>query len=309
MRWDRLSRMATALVTGINGFTGRYLTEELRLAGYTVVGIGIEQAAVPGIVMTKCDLNDRDAMLKIVPQLSPDYVIHLGGIAFAAHDDVDSIYRTNIVGTRNLLEALSHCPRLPKMVLLASSAHIYGNATTSPIDENTVAAPVSDYAVSKLAMEAMAKLWAERLPIAIVRPFNYTGVGQSLNFLLPKIVDHFRLRAPQIELGNLDVIRDFSDVRDVVHRYRLLLVAPVAGEIFNSCSGTGYALQEILLMMAELSNHDLHVVVNPAFVRKNEVHKLIGSSAKLDKLIGTQKSTPLRETLAWMLGHADSVIQ
>ena len=274
-----------------------------------MVGIGIEQAAAPGIVVPTCDLNDRKAMLSVVPQLAPDYVIHLGGIAFAALDDVDSIYRTNILGTRNLLEALSHCPRPPAMVLLASSAHIYGNATTSPIDENTAAAPASDYAVSKLAMEAMAKLWAERLPIAIVRPFNYTGVGQSLNFLLPKIVDHFRRRAPKIELGNLDVIRDFSDVRNVVHRYRLLLEAPVAGEIFNTCSGAGYALKEILLMMAELSHHNLEVVVNPAFVRKNEVHKLVGSSAKLDKLIGTQKITPLRETLAWMLRHIDPAIE
>ena len=309
MRSDRLSRMPTVLVTGINGFTGRYLAEELRLSGYTVVGIGIEQAAKPGIVMPTCDLNDRKAMLSVVPQLALDYVIHLGGIAFAAHDDVDSIYRTNILGTRNLLEALSHCPRQPSMVLLASSAHIYGNATTSPIDENTVAAPASDYAVSKLAMEAMAKLWADRLPIVVVRPFNYTGVGQSLNFLLPKIVDHFQRRALSIELGNLDVIRDFSDVRDVVHRYRLLLEAPGAGEIFNTCSGAGYALKEILLMMAELSHHNLEVVVNPAFVRKNEVHKLVGSSAKLDKLIGTQKITPLRETLAWMLRHIDPAIE
>ena len=309
MSWDRLSRMTTVLVTGINGFTGRYLTEELRLAGYTVVGIGIEQTEAPGIAMTTCDLNDRLSMLSVVPRLSPDYVIHLGGIAFAAHDDVNSIYRTNILGTRNLLEALSQCPRPPTMVLLASSAHIYGNATTSPIDENTVAAPASDYAVSKLAMEAMAKLWAERLPIVIVRPFNYTGVGQSLNFLLPKIVDHFQRRATKIELGNVDVVRDFSDVRDVVHRYRLLLEAPVVGKIFNACSGTGYALKEILLMMAELSHHDLEVVVNAAFVRKNEVHKLVGSSAKLDKLIGTQKITPLRETLAWMLRYTDPAMQ
>ena len=300
--------MPTALVTGINGFTGRYLTEELRLAGYTVVGIGIEQAAVPGIVMTKCDLNDRDAMLSVVRELSPDYVVHLGGIAFAAHDDVDSIYRTNIVGTRNLLEALTRCLKPPKMVLLASSAHIYGNATICPIDENTVAAPTSDYAVSKLAMESMAKLWLDRLPITIIRPFNYTGVGQSLNFLLPKIVDHFRRRATKIELGNLDVVRDFSDVRDVVRRYRLLLEVPARREIFNMCSGTGHALQEILVMMKQLTHHDLEVVVNPAYVRDNEVHKLIGSNAKLDKFIGTSKITDLQETLAWMLHHMDPVI-
>lgn len=301
--------MPTALVTGVNGFTGRYLTEELRLAGYAVVGIGIDKDVVSGISMSHCDLTDRDAMLAVVPQLSPDYVIHLGGIAFAAHDDVDSIYRTNIVGTRNLLEALTRCRKPPKMVLLASSAHIYGNATTCPIDENMIAAPASDYAVSKLAMEGMAKLWSDRLPITIVRPFNYTGVGQSMNFLLPKIVDHFRRRATKIELGNLDIIRDFSDVRDVVRRYRLLLEVPARGEIFNMCSGTGYALQEILMMMKQLAHHDLEVVVNPAYVRDNEVHKLIGSSAKLDKFIGPSKMMALRETLAWMLHHIDPGIK
>ena len=95
----------------------------------------------------------------------------------------------------------------------------------------------------------------------------------------------------------------------MIHRYRLLLEMSVGGEIFNTCSGTGYALQEVLAMMAELSHHDLDVVVNPAFVRKNEVHKLVGSSAKLDKIIGAQRITPLRETLEWMLHHAESVIQ
>ena len=301
--------MLTALVTGINGFTGRYLAEELRLAGYAVIGLGIDPDVPNGTSMSRCDLTDRDAMLEIVPQISPEYVIHLGGIAFAAHGDVDVIYRTNIVGTRNLLEALALCRKSPRMVLLASSAHIYGNALTCPIDESTVAAPTSDYAVSKLAMEMMASLWTDRLPTAIVRPFNYTGVGQSLNFLLPKIVDHFRRKVPKIELGNLDVIRDFSDVRDVVRSYRLLLEAPSSGEIFNMCSGTGYSLQEILTMMKDLSRHDLEVVVNPAFVRDDEVHRLIGSGAKLHKLIGASKVTPLQETLAWMLRYQVGVLE
>ena len=297
--------MPTVLVTGINGFTGRYLAEELRLAEYAVVGLGIEPIVAAGTPMTTCDLTDREAMLKIVPQISPDFVIHLGGIAFAAHGDAESIYRTNIVGTRNLLEALTHCTRSPKLVLLASSAHIYGNATTSPIDEYVAPAPASDYAVSKLAMENMARLWADRLPITIVRPFNYTGVGQSLNFLLPKIVDHFRRRASRIELGNLDVIRDFSDVRDVVRRYRLLLEAPGGGEVFNMCSGIGVSLEEILVMMKQLSHHDLEVVVNSDFVRDNEVQKLVGSCTRLDKRIGLSSGIPLRQTLDWMLQSKD----
>lgn len=297
--------MPTVLVTGINGFTGRYLAEELRLAEYSVLGLGIDSTGPTGTSMSRCDLTDRDMVLKIVLQLSPDYVIHLGGIAFAAHGDADLLYRTNIVGTRNLLEALAICPQSPRMVLLASSAHVYGNATAFPIDESTVAAPASDYAVSKLAMENMARLWMHQLPITIVRPFNYTGIGQSEKFLLPKIVDHFRRRASIIELGNLDVIRDFSDVRDVVRRYRLLLKAPARGEIFNMCSGVGCALQDILTTMKQLSHHDLEVVVNSSYVRANEVHRLVGTCAKLNKLIGTCTVTPLRQTLAWMLENND----
>jgi nucleoside-diphosphate-sugar epimerase len=207
-----------------------------------------------------------------------------------------------LVGTRNLLEAAANCGREMRCLLLASSANVYGNAmSASPIDEATPMAPANDYAVSKLAMEYMATLWSGRLPITIVRPFNYTGVGQSTSFLLPKIVDHFRHRAPLIELGNLDVVRDFSDVRTVVQRYSRLLAAGVSGQVFNVCSGRGYSLLEVLQIMREISGHDLEVRVNPAFVRSNEVHRLIGSRAKLDAAIGEVPDIALQETLKWML--------
>ena len=301
MNWASLSEMSVALITGLYGFTGRYLADELRAAGYSVVGIGHEKSDHAQSPYFQCDLNDRQAMLDTVRTIAPDVVVHLAGIAFAAHGSADEIYRTNIVGTRNLLEALASCPHLPRSVLLASSANIYGNATVSPIDETAPPAPTNDYAVSKLAMEYMARLWSDKLPITIFRPFNYTGVGQSLLFLLPKIVDHFKRRAPVIELGNLNVIRDFSDVRVVVRCYRSLIESAQHGEAFNICSGVGHSLQEVITIMREVSGHDLEIVVNPAFVRSNEVHKLIGSRAKLDAAIGRVDSIPLRATLQWML--------
>ena len=293
--------MPVALITGRHGFTGRYLADELRSAGYSIVGMGQEEGTYSDAQYFRCDLNDRTEVARSVGIISPDVVVHLAAIAFAAHDNADEIYRTNIVGTRNLLEALALCTRVPRSILLASSANIYGNATISPIDEMTPPAPANDYAVSKLAMEQMAHLWVEKLPITIVRPFNYTGVGQSLLFLLPKIVDHFKRRAPVIELGNLDVIRDFSDVRLVVRCYRLLIEANQRGEAFNICSGVGHSLQEVISIMRKLSGHDLDVIVNPAFVRSNEVHKLIGSRAKLEAAIGRSDSIPLQDTLQWML--------
>lgn len=289
--------MATALITGVNGFTGRYLADELRSAGYTVVGLA--HKASDNVFF--CDLLDHTSIDEVVAQVKPDLVVHLAAIAFVVHGDVDAIYRTNVVGTRNLLDALIKTGCKPRSVLLASSANIYGNAVVEPIDESTVIAPANDYAVSKVAMEYMSRLWFEQLPITIVRPFNYTGAGQSLNFLLPKIVDHFKRRAPLLELGNLDVVRDFSDVRSVVKRYRLLLEAGQAGEVFNVCSGQGYSLLDVLQMMRDISGHNPEIRVNPAFVRANEVHRLIGSQAKLNAVIGAVPDISLRDTLKWML--------
>ena len=127
----------------------------------------------------------------------------------------------------------------PGAVLLASSANIYGNAPVEVIDESVAPAPANDYAVSKLAMEYMARLWMDRLPIVITRPFNYTGVGQAPQFLLPKIVGHFQRGERVIELGNIDVERDFSDVRTVASAYAVAPHAP-AGEVFNVCSGVAF---------------------------------------------------------------------
>ena len=293
--------MERVLVTGIEGFTGRYLAAELRAAGFEVTGTEMPRREPATSNVYQCDLCDAKTTRAVLAEAKPDVVVHLAGIAFVGHGDVDAIYRTNVVGTSNLLEAITACGHAPRVVLLASSSNIYGNAITGIIDESTPPAPANDYAVSKLAMEYMAKLWSDRLPISFVRPFNYTGVGQSTQFLLPKIVDHFKRRAGVIELGNLNVIRDFSDVRVVVRCYRLLIESTQRGEAFNICSGVGHSLQEVITIMREVSGHDLEIVVNPAFVRSNEVHKLIGSRAKLDAAIGRVDSIPLRATLQWML--------
>ena len=295
------------LITGSTGFTGRYMAAEMHSAGYEVYGLmhRAPEREAPNLTATHvCDLGDRMGFMRIVKEVRPDYVIHLAGIAFVAHGDADAIYRTNVVGTRNLLEAVANSGYKPRSVLLASSANIYGNATVEPIDESTPAAPTNDYAVSKLAMEYMARLWFDQLPITLVRPFNFTGVGQSLDFLLPKIVDHFTRRAPMLELGNLNVVRDFSDVRSVVKRYRLLLESGLSGEAYNVCSGQGHSLLDVLEMMRNLTGHHPEIQVNPAFVRANEVHRLIGSPIKLATAIGIVPNIPLHDTLQWMLEPA-----
>lgn len=288
-----------ALVTGLGGFTGRYLACELEAAGYEVHGTAHGSEPV-GPRMHAVDLCRRDDLARLVAQVQPVVVAHLAAISFVAHGDVEEIYRVNVVGTRNLLEALAGQPRRPRAVLLASSANIYGNAAVSLIDESVPAAPANDYAVSKLAMEYMARLWMDRLPIVITRPFNYTGVGQAPQFLLPKIVSHFQRGERIIELGNMDVERDFSDVRMVGKAYAALLAAAPAGRVFNICSGTAVSLREVLGMMSDIAGYEIEVRVTPAFVRANEVKRLQGDASALRSAIGSWDPIALQETLRWM---------
>ncbi len=298
--------MSKILVTGADGFTGRYLAAELQRAGYEVHGLVHKPVAlgkVPGVrALHVADLSDAARLAAVVNEVQPDKVAHLAAIAFVAHGDIEAIYRTNLVGTRHLLEALAQSNAPLDAVLLASSANVYGNSVGGVLDENTPPAPANDYAVSKLAMEYAARLYAGRLPLIMARPFNYTGVGQAESFLIPKIVNHVRRRAPLIELGNLDVARDFSDVRNVVQLYRRLLEAPAAvGQTLNVCSGQAWSLNDVLAMVREISGHDFEVRVNPAFVRQNEVKTLLGSRAKLDAVVGEVPEITLRDTLRWML--------
>lgn len=288
-----------ALLTGRSGFTGRYVARELEDAGYEVFGLSnhVDDSA-PGFI--RADLLDRDAVKRAVELVRPDVVLHLAAIAFVAHGDVDEMYRVNVVGTRNLLDALAASSKVPNLVVLASSANVYGNAEVEPITEDVPPAPANDYAVSKLAMEHMARLWMDRLPIVITRPFNYTGVGQSEHFLIPKIVAHFRRGDQEVELGNIDIVRDFCDVRAVAGIYMAIVRAAPVGEIFNICSGVGHSVADILDIMDQITGYRIFVRTNSAFVRANDVMRLVGSNRKIRRALGSIPATSLRDTLAWM---------
>lgn len=295
-------RQPVALVTGLAGFTGRHVAARLAADGYRVCGLSRRDARG---IDADVDLLDRAALAGLVAELAPDVVVHLAAISFVAQGDADAIYRVNVVGTRNLLEALAALPRRPRIVVLASSANIYGNSSDDPITEDTEPSPANDYAVSKLAMEYMARLWTDRLPIVVTRPFNYTGVGQGERFLIPKIVAHFRRGEAGIELGNLDVWRDFSDVRVIAEAYARIVAAAPAGMVFNLCSGVEYSLREVLGMMEGIAGYRIKVEVNPAFVRANEVVRLAGSNQRLQQAVGPLPSIPLAETLRWMYSAPD----
>lgn len=297
------------LVTGASGFTGRYMVSELQAHGYRVIALGAQSESDNETDLADeryaADLRDLSALVEVMKVARPDAVIHLAALAFVAHGSAEDFYSVNLVGTRNLLQAVEQAGLTLDRILLASSANVYGNTSEGTLSEDTPPAPANDYAVSKLAMEYVASLWRGRLPITMTRPFNYTGVGQSGQFLVPKIVSHFAQRADVMELGNLEVSRDFGDVRAVVAAYRQLIEAPAAqGAIVNVCSGRGHTLLEIVAMCESLTGHSLEVRVNPAFVRPNEVRVLLGDNSRLKELIGDWDSPPLRETLAWMLEAA-----
>jgi nucleoside-diphosphate-sugar epimerase len=276
------------LLTGAAGFTGRFFKSAAEAAGHHVLPL-------------LADLTDKAAVASEVMQVQPDAVVHLAAISFVGHADDTAFYGVNVVGTMNLLAALAALPVKPSKVLLASSANVYGNCDASPITEDQPASPVNHYAMSKLAMEHMARTYLDRLPIVITRPFNYTGPGQASNFLIPKLVSHFAQRAPTIELGNLHVEREFNDVRMVCDAYLALLDKGLAGEIYNVCSGQPHTLQQVIGMLTEITGHHLDVQVNPDFVRVNEVHRLCGSAQKLMACTGQLLPYTLQETLEWML--------
>ncbi len=285
------SSQGRVLVTGHSGFTGIHLTPLLELRGYEVV-----RAAEP-----EFDLLREDSIAALVKATQPEYVIHLAAISFVAHQDARAVYAVNTVGTTSLLSALERgAPRLRKVVL-ASTSQIYGNATEDPITESTLPAPISHYACSKLAMELMARNFFDRLPILVTRPFNYIGRGQAAQFLLPKLIDHFLRKASVIELGNLDVERDFLDVRSVADAYVRLLDSPLQSQVLNIASGIGRSLASILNDLAQLTGHRPATAVNAALVRRNEVRRLVGSSERLVKAIGPLRYSDFEATLRWML--------
>lgn len=289
-----------ALVTGISGFTGHYLARRLASDGYEVHGLGQDESAHGDKKRHVVDLRDLPTLTQVVSEIKPDVVVHLAAVAFVGHGDVTDIYTSNIVGTRNLLKALVDSGHTPEKVLLASSANIYGNASPCLLDESCPASPENDYAVSKYAMELMSRQWQRHLPIVFSRPFNYTGVGQASNFLIPKVVGHFARGEAVIELGNTDVYRDYSDVRMVVDAYAGLLTLGQPGVAYNICSGRVYSIADILAILAQLAGYEIEVRVNPDFVRENEIKHLAGSSQRLLETIGERETIAFGDTLAWM---------
>lgn len=288
------------LVTGSEGFTGQYVCEAFENAGWEVWGAGTKPLERKRYL--RLDLLKPETLRRISSEVNPDLVVHLAGVAFVAKDDADIYYKVNLIGTKNLLEAVClKTGSTETRVILASSSNVYGEAGEGKIAEDSPLSPVSDYAVSKVAIEFLGKSYRDRLDVTIVRPFNYTGVGQDQSFLIPKIVRHFRDKAPAIELGNLDVARDFSDVRDIARYYLAVAEAEVSNDTINFCSGRASSLKEIIEICKISTAHSPEIIVNPAYVRQNEIKVLEGDNSRLWRATGVHTITSIEGTITWML--------
>lgn len=294
---DKPSSMRV-LITGIEGFTGNYLEKYLLSKNFDVYGTTIESPTKP--THFKCDITNIDEVQVVLSHLIPDFIINLAAISFVAANPM-KMYEVNVFGALNILDSLIKLKQTPKKIILASSAAVYGNCSGS-LSESNITGPVNHYGNSKLAMENMAKNYFDKLNILIVRPFNYTGIGQENHFLIPKIVSHFRAKKKTIELGNTHVFREYNNVNDVVEAYAKLMTSDINAEVFNLCSGKSYSISQIMSNLVEMSKHNIEVKTNPKFVRKNEIIDLKGDPTKLFRFLGiTDFSYSINDTLYSML--------
>lgn len=306
------------LITGINGFVGRHLTALLLSRGDEVHGtvhhLGGKEAILPGLDRTRIqvtDVTDPASVTSAIASAEPDWLIHLAGVTFvpASHRDPTLAVRTNVLGSMNVFAAV-RAQRPSCRVLFVGSADAYGliEETDLPIRETCRFQPLSPYAVSKAAADLMAYQWFRSYGLDIVRmrPFNHTGRGQKAEFVCPDFarqlvaIERGR-KSPRIEVGNLDVVRDFSDVRDVVAAYLAVLEHGTSGEAYNVCSGVGVSVREVLEKLIELSGRDVEIDVARERVRAADIPRIVGCADKLRAATGWAPRHRLRETLAEVL--------
>ena len=290
--------MKKVLITGIDSFTGTHLATYFEKEGYEVYGTSFKNKSNK---IFKCDITVESQVKDTLLQIKPDYLIHLAGISFVAHNKNEDFYKVNTIAAINILSALVNLSLNPSKIILVSSATVYGNQAKDILDESLCPSPANHYGASKFAMESLAKEYFNKLSIIITRPFNYTGVGQANYFLVPKIVQHFKEKKEYIELGNLEVIREFNDVSFVCEIYKKLITSDIKSEIVNICSNRGIKLSNIIESMKKLTGNTIEVKINKDFVRKDEIKTLTGSTEKLFNLIGKIPQEDFENTLLKML--------
>ena len=298
------------LVTGATGFVGRWLTIELENEGHAVV------AAPPRATF---DITHAAAVRDWVAVGRPDAIVHLAGVSFGpdARRDPEGAFRVNVLGTAVVLDAARRVPR-PPVVLVSGSSEVYGSPDPGdlPLTETAPTLPANAYGLSKLAQEGVALAAARSAGVTVIvtRSFNHTGPGQRPEFVIPAlargVVAMKRGVEPVIRAGNVDVRRDFLDVRDVVRAYRLLIEEVAAGRlgeagvVVNVASGESVPIRCIIERLCSIAGCQLRISIDASLVRADDPPDIRGDASLLGRLTGWARRIPLDQTLADVLEEA-----
>lgn len=300
--------MKKALVTGSEGFVGKYLRHELEEHGYTVIGLDLQ--AGDGVIAA--DLLNAEAVGRIVEELRPDAVFHLAGQANVAKSWAipQKTVELNVVAAINLMEAVHKTDPACRMVMVGSSDQ-YGNLGDAGVrvTEELVLNPQTPYAVSKKAQEDMAKVYvrAYAMNICMTRSFNHGGAGQGKGFLIPDFASGIaaveRGEASCLRVGNLTARRDFTHVRDVVRAYRLIAEKGRSGEVYNVGSGITHSAQEILDQLCSMARCPIPVEQDPAKMRPSDTPVICCDHHKLTEHTGWMPAFSMNQILQDVLQY------
>lgn len=294
------------LVTGGSGFVGRHLLRDLTGAGHTVLSVSdLPHPPAPGVTNALCDITDAEALKRICAEYRPDGVVHLAGMSHvvSAEKDPERLVRVNVGGTENVAAAVQVLADKPVPVILASSIFVYGTQLKGDvrIDESMAVAPDTAYGRSKLAAEEALRSYArpDGLRAYAVRPFNHIGPGQAPAFVCAAFADRIA-KTPDggtIEVGNLKARRDFSDVRDIVRAYRLILEKQPRSDIFVLGSGTVRPIQDVLDALIKSSGKAIRTTVNPELLRSQDEGSICANTARAMQELGWRCEIPFETTI------------
>ncbi len=307
----RRSEALRVLITGADGFVGRYLTAELRAAGWEVWGMVRAPVDLGDLPVVVADLEDRASLGRAVREVHPQALVHLAAQTHVptAFRDPEGTYRVNVLGQLRLLEEVRRLDPPPR-TLIVSSAEVYGPVRPEelPLSEDAPLRPANPYAVTKAAQDLMGLQYflSYRLPVIRARPFNHLGPGQRPDFVASAFARQVAeaelgLRDPVVRVGNLEARRDFTDVRDVVRAYRLLLEKGEPGEVYNVGSGRSHSIRWILETLIRLARVEVRVEVDPELLRPVDVPDKVCDARRLRERTGWSPQIPLERTLEEML--------
>ncbi len=307
--------MAKVLITGAAGFVASHLIPQLS-SEFEVIGIGREPTISQDIPYFACDITNPQEVNQLIHRQEPEFIVHLAAIAHTTNTQFDQITQTNLTGPYNLYQAILSRPDYNPKILFISSGEVYGNTDTPDnITENSLLNPTNLYGVSKLAADRLSYQYAlaHQLNITILRPFSHTGPGQQLGFFVPDIASQVAAaekstQSQTISTGNLTAIRDYLDVRDVVHAYHLALTTDLPpGESYNIASGQGTSIQSMFDQLISLSTVPITSQEDPNRLRPIDIPTLIGNSDKFRIATGWQPKIPLSQTLQDTLNYYRSL--